>query len=124
MGHEGGDDFFLLTGPEKVEAVTNYICTEFDKQVKELYSAEDQAQGYIVSKDREGTEKRFPIMTISLAGVTNMHRKLTSYAEVTNICAEVKKKVKNLTKEGGKSIFYLDRRTGEERNPAPTQEAH
>lgn len=120
LGHEGGDDFFLLTTPEKEQTVTDFITAEFDQRIRELYSPEDRQRGTILSKDREGNEKRFPIMTISLAGITNMRRKLTSYAEVTNICAEVKKKVKNLTKEGGKSCFYLDRRTGEERNPAPT----
>ena len=124
LGHEGGDDFILLTTPEKTAAVTDHICTEFDKRIRELYSPEDQAQGFIVSKDREGNVKQFPIMTISLAGVSNVERTLTSYAEVTNICAEVKKKVKILSKTGGKSSFYLDRRTGEEKTPAATSENH
>ena len=112
LGHEGGDDFLLLTTPEKTDPVANEICAAFDRQIQELYSPEDKAQGYIVSKDREGNEKRFPIMTISLAGVTNAHRPLTSYAEVTNICAEVKKKAKMMSKTSGKSSFYLDKRTG------------
>ena len=119
LGHEGGDDFILLTTPEKGEAVTGHVCTEFDKRIRELYSPEDLQQGFIISKDREGNVKQFPLMTISLAGVTNVHRKLTSYAEVTNICAEVKKKAKMTSKTTGKSSFYLDKRTGEEA-PAPT----
>ena len=119
LGHEGGDDFIILTTPEKTEAVTEHVCTEFDKQVRQFYSAEDQAQGFIVSKDREGNVKQFPIMTISLAGAGNMIRDLTSYAEVTNICAEVKKKAKMMSKTTGKSSFYLDKRTGRERNAHP-----
>ncbi|MCM8794734.1 MAG: GGDEF domain-containing protein [Candidatus Omnitrophica bacterium] len=120
LGHEGGDDFILLTTPEKAEAVTSYICSEFDKRVREFYSAEDKQQGYIVSKDREGNVKHFPIMTVSLAGVTNAERKLSSYAEVTNICAEIKKYAKNSSKTAGKSSFFLDRRVSDERNkPAP-----
>jgi len=116
LGHEGGDDFITLTAPEKVGAVTNHVCTEFDKRVRQFYSAEDQAQGFILSKDREGNVRQFPIMTISLAGVGNVVRELTSYAEVTNICAEVKKKAKLLSKETGKSSFYLDKRSGAERD--------
>ncbi|MDO8730314.1 MAG: HAMP domain-containing protein [Candidatus Omnitrophota bacterium] len=114
LGHEGGDDFIILTAPEKTQAVTDHVCTEFDKRVRQFYSAEDQAQGFIMSKDREGNVKQFPIMTISLAGVGNVVRELTSYAEVTNICAEVKKKAKMLSKETGKSSLYLDKRTGKE----------
>ncbi len=113
LGHEGGDDFILLTTPEKMGDVTSYICLEFDKRIRDLYSPEDLQCGSIVSKDREGNTKQFPLMTISLAGITNNHRTLTSYAEVTNICAEVKKKVKELSKTSGKSCFYLDRRTGQ-----------
>ena len=46
-------------------------------------------------------------MTISLAGATNAHRPIASYAEVTNICAEVKKKAKAM----GSSAYVLDVRT-------------
>ena len=118
LGHEGGDDFILLTSPEKADPVTQFICSEFDRKIQELYSAEDRQRGHILSKDREGNAKTFPIMTISLAGVTNVHRLLSSYAEVTNICAEVKKKVKPLSKGASQSTFYLDRRTGQEA-PSP-----
>ena len=113
LGHEGGDDFVLLTTPEKTPAVTDYVCTEFDTQIRSLYSAEDLARGCIVSKDREGNTKQFPIMTISLAGATNVHRVISSYAEVTNICAEVKKKAKMASKEAGKSTFTMDKRTSD-----------
>ena len=49
-------------------------------------------------------------------------RELTSYAEVTNICAEVKKKAKMLSKETKKSSFYLDKRTGKESAEHPPEE--
>ena len=124
LGHEGGDDFIILTTPEKAPDVTDHICTEFDKRVRQFYSAEDQAQGFIMSKDREGNVKQFPIMTISLAGVGNVLRELTSYAEVTNICAEVKKKAKITSKETGKSSFYLDKRTGKDRETPHDPAAH
>ncbi|MBI3318428.1 MAG: GGDEF domain-containing protein [Candidatus Omnitrophica bacterium] len=126
IGHEGGDDFILLTTPEKAQAVTDHLCSEFDTRIRELYSPEDREQGHIISKDREGNVKQFPLMTISLAGVTNAHRELTSYAEVTNICAEVKKKAKITSKTTGKSSFFLDQRTGQERTEAasPSSEAH
>jgi len=106
VGHEGGDDFILLTTPDKAQAVADYITTTFDARVRSLYSAEDLAQGHIVAHARDGSVKEFPIMTISLAGVTNEQREITSYGEVTNIAAEVKKKAKAV--EG--SVFVMDRR--------------
>ncbi|MFA4842887.1 MAG: diguanylate cyclase [Candidatus Omnitrophota bacterium] len=110
VGHEGGDDFILLTSPEKAQAVADGIIREFDKRVRSLYNAEDLKEGNIVAHARDGTVKKFPIMTISLAGVTNVHREISSYGEVTNIAAEVKKKAKSI--EG--SVFVMDKRHGPE----------
>jgi len=106
VGHEGGDDFLLVTIPERAEAISDYITSEFDKRVRQFYDKEDLQQGYIVAHARDGTVKQFPIMSISLAGVTNQFRRIGTYAEVTNIAAEVKKVAKK--KEG--SCFVLDKR--------------
>ncbi len=107
VGHEGGDDFILVTSPESAQAVADHITSEFDKRVRSLYDEEDLTRGYIIAHARDGAIKQFPIMTISLAGITNAHRTITSYGEVTNIAAEVKKKAKAI--EG--SIFVVDKRT-------------
>ncbi len=120
LGHEGGDDFVLITTPEKVGEVAGWICSEFDRQIKELYSPEDRAKGYILSRNRKGEEEKFPLMTISLVGVTNQDRKLASYGEVTNICAEMKNASKKLSQEQGKSSFLMDRR-GPNREPVTGQ---
>ncbi len=106
IGHEGGDDFILLTTPDKAQDIANYITTEFDKQVRSLYNQEDLAQNCIIAHARDDSIKKFPIMTISLAGVTNGHREITSYGEVTNIAAGIKKKAKAI--EG--SVFVIDTR--------------
>jgi diguanylate cyclase (GGDEF)-like protein len=107
IGHEGGDDFIMITTPDKTQGVADYITQEFDKRIRSLYSQEDLNQGFIIAHGRDNTVKQFPIMTISLAGVSNESRPVSSYAEVTNIAAEVKKKAKAI----GKSVFVLDKRT-------------
>lgn len=107
IGHEGGDDFILLTTPDKAEEIGEYIITQFDKRIRNLYNKEDIERGYIMAVSRQGNEIiKYPIMTISLAGVTNKVRPIFSYGEVTNIAAEVKKKVK----ETLKSCLIIDRR--------------
>ena len=107
VGHEGGDDFILMTSPEKAQEVADFITQEFDKRIRSLYNQEDLDRGHIVAQARDGTIKQFAIMTISLAGVTNGHRKITTYAEVTNIAAEIKKKAKSV----GSSVFVIDKRS-------------
>jgi len=106
VGHEGGDDFIILTTPQRADEVTDCIIHNFDEKIRLLYDKEDLERGYIVAHSREGEVKQFPIMTISLAGVTNQYRPISTYSEVTNIVAEVKKKAKGKNK----SCFVLDKR--------------
>ena len=107
IGHEGGDDFLLLTSPEKAEAIAGYTIGEFDKGIIEFYAKDDADKGYIeaTARDSDRTVK-FPIMSISMAGVSNVLREITSFPQLTNIAAELKK----AAKEYGKSNFLMDRR--------------
>lgn len=106
IGHEGGDDFILLVSPEHATDITQYIISEFDARIRILYSKEDLEKGCIISTTRDGVVCQFPIMTISLAGVSNVHRVINNYGEITNIAAEVKKKAK----KEQRSCFILDKR--------------
>lgn len=106
IGHEGGDDFFVITTPEKAQDIADKIISDFDSEIKNFYSKEDQKTGYIVERDRRGELVEFPLMTISLAGITNQFRKITSYGELTNIAVGIKHKAKEIRK----SNFLLDRR--------------
>jgi diguanylate cyclase (GGDEF)-like protein len=107
IGHEGGDDFLLLTVPERFERIANHIIKEFDKKIRDLYSEEDLKRGYIEAKGRESDSiLKFPIMTISMAGVGNVKMDIDSYAQLTNIAADVKKAAKRIA--GSK--FLMDRR--------------
>jgi len=108
IGHEGGDDFLLITEPQRSESIANYITSEFDKQIRSLYSEEDLSRGFIEAKARNADEViKFPIMTISLSGVTNASRDIGSYSEVTNIAAGLKKKSKSIPS----SCFVIDKRS-------------
>lgn len=106
MGHEGGDDFILITTPEKAQVISDRVIEHFDKGIKDFYNQEDRAKGYIVAKSRQGDMQNFPIMTISLAGVTNENHPIESYGEVTNLAVSVKQKAK----AAKKSNFALDLR--------------
>jgi len=109
VGHEGGDDFLLLTSPEKAGYIADYIIKEFDTSVTNLYQKEDLARGYIEAKSRDGDRMaKFPVMTISLAGVSNVKKEIVSYSQLSNIAAEIKKVVKGM--QGSHSKFVMDRR--------------
>jgi diguanylate cyclase (GGDEF)-like protein len=110
VGHEGGDDFLILTSPERAQGIADHIIEEFDNRIRFLYSQEDLQKGFIEAHARDTDEvRKFPIMTISLCGVGNYNRKIESYSQLTNIASELKKLAKK--KQG--SCFVMDRRVRE-----------
>ena len=111
LGHIGGDDFVLITHPTAVDRICRKITTEVEKTAPLFYDEESRARGYIEAKDRDVTPKRFPLLTISIAVVTNEHRPLTHVAEIAQIGAELKE----LAKREGGNHWVRDRRSdGEE----------
>lgn len=106
VGHEGGDDFVFITTPQTIQPITDFFLAEFDKRSRLLYNQEDQKRGYILGHERrlsekEDTEKpqeltQFPLMSISLAALSNEDRPFETYADITNRMVTVKKKAKGV----------------------------
>ena len=108
VGHVGGDDFVFITTPEIMRAVSTEVINQFDKSIPAFYSPEDREKGYIAGKTRQGVDMKFPIITISIAIVTNENREFTNPLEVSEVAAELKDYAKTIPK----SIFVIDKRRG------------
>ena len=107
VGHVGGDDFVLLTIPERAEAVCRKVMADFDAFAPTQYDPADRELGYIEVPDRQGNHCRYPFMGIAIGGVTNERRPIVSVGQVSELGAEMKK----FAKRPGKSYFAFDRRT-------------
>lgn len=66
IGHIGGDDFLLLSTTAKVDRVAAALVESFDALAPQFYSAGDRARGYIDGKDRFGTARKFPLVSLSV----------------------------------------------------------
>jgi diguanylate cyclase (GGDEF)-like protein len=106
VGHEGGDDFVVICGEEAWEPYVEHLMADFDAGAGAFYTEADRARGSIVATDRDGTERRFPLVTVSVAVVTTSRRGFSHHAEVIEAAAEVKKVAKK--REG--SSYVVDRR--------------
>jgi signal transduction histidine kinase/DNA-binding response OmpR family regulator len=94
IGHIAGDDFVLVASGESADRVCTAICDRFDQLIPLYYNRDDRARGYIEAKDRWGTLRRFPIMTVSIAAVSLDG--LANFAEVAVRAADGKKLSKSL----------------------------
>ncbi|MCA9728470.1 MAG: response regulator [Candidatus Eisenbacteria bacterium] len=106
VGHIGGDDFVVIVHPDHAEAVGEEILARFDREVPMLYNATDRERGYIETSNRQGGLQRYPLMTLTIAAVSNQLREITHVAQVSDIAAELKR----FGKEQERSVMIWDRR--------------
>jgi len=109
IGHEGGDDFIAITGFESWEPCVKRFMELFDAGVPLLYSEADRVNGFLESVDRKGRRQRFPLMTVSVAIVTNQWRSYARHEEIAQTAADLKKLAKKAEGTSG-SRFAIDRR--------------
>lgn len=109
LGHVGGDDFVMITGPESAERVAAEAARLFDERAPSFYSGEDQDNGYTVSKNRMGHAQASPLMTVSIAIVTTERRLLDHFAKVVDLASEIKRHLKARRRPSG-SAYLRDRR--------------
>jgi len=106
VGHIGGDDFIVVTQSDRAEEIAKEVIAEFDRDIRNLYSAKDLRSGYIETRDRRGALNRFPIMTVSMAIVQNDRGQLSNYAQVGEAAAELKRYAKSIAG----SVYVKDKR--------------
>ncbi len=109
VGHIGGDDYVFLTQPEKAEEMAQEIITRFDRAVPGCYSEADREAGFFYACDRFGEERRFPLLSISIAIVCSDNFAHPSATLIGRECARMKEHLK--TQPG--SLFLMDRRRGQ-----------
>ncbi len=105
VGHVGGDDFVFIVPSEYVELICKGIVNNFDSIIPYFYDEEDKKRGYIISKDRQGRERKFPFVSISIGVVFNRGN-FKHYGEISQEAVNLKRKAKEY--EG--SCYLLDQR--------------
>ena len=90
VGHVGGDDFVVITVPEKEEMFARAFIAEFDRIMPTYYHEVDQKRGFIRMNNRQGKRQNFPIMSCSVAACTNLHRNYQSLGEIAQDAADLK----------------------------------
>ena len=110
VGHIGGDDFVIITTPDRVDAVCRALLKRWDCESIGYYSPEDAARGALIATDRQNRAQSYSLVSASVGVVTNQQRPITTLEDVSRIAAEVKHKAKSLTG----SSYYVDQRRADE----------
>ena len=108
VGHIGGDDFLVITTRDRADALCEAIIAAFDAMAPQLYDAEDRARGHLLHTDRQGQPVKAPLLSISIAVVTNEGGHVTHPGQIARIGAELKA----YAKQFDRSLYVKERRTG------------
>ncbi len=116
-GHIGGDDFVIVTDPADAVEISKQVIERFDATVRNLYDPADLERRYLMGVDRFGTQRRFPLVSLSIGIVDTSRRQFASYDEVAVVAAEVK----GFAKKAPGSSYAVDERR-RSAAPPPTAE--
>lgn len=95
-GHIGGDDFILITRPKNSILVCEYITDQFVKRISRFHTHEECEQGFYLSCDRLGNTRKFDLLSLSIGIVSTEIHHISSFAEVSSIASDLKKRAKNI----------------------------
>lgn len=103
IGHIGGDDFVAVVSQEDAEGLCCCIIEEFEQLKCDYYNKNDLDKGYITTKNRHGIEEDFPLLSVSIGGVS-ANRHDTIYQMSENISL-----LKRICKQKPGSNYILER---------------
>ncbi len=106
VGHIGGDDFVVVTTPDRDRLVASESILNFNRAMHFHYSKEDRERSYIVTKDRRGNVVNMPLMSISIAIANNKYFPIKNMVELMEAITEIKSYLKTLPG----SNFLVNRR--------------
>lgn len=106
IGHIGGDDYVLLSTPNRAEQIAAELIKAFDALVPDLYNEQDRQIGYFKGMDRYGVEREFPLLSMSIAVVCSNNLANPSAEAIGRECAKMKEHLKKLPG----SNYLIDRR--------------
>lgn len=106
IGHIGGDDYVILSTPDRAESLAVEMIKAFDEIVPGFYSEQDRNVGYFKGQDRYGEEREFPLLSMSIAIVCSDNLRKASAEAIGRECAKMKEYLKKLPG----SNYLIDRR--------------
>lgn len=91
LGHIGGDDFIAILNHHNYPYACTKIIDGFEALKKEFYSKEDLKNNYVLGEGRSGVYGPIPLVSISIAVVTNRIRNFENMEQIVEEATRMKK---------------------------------
>ncbi|WP_246369582.1 GGDEF domain-containing protein [Saccharibacillus deserti] len=107
FGHIGGDDYIAILHHHEYEETCSRAIDEFERLKRDFYRSEDLLRGSVTGENRFGSRGLIPLVSLSIAVVTNRSRAYDNIEEIVEESARIKKRCKSV--QG--SIVFADGQT-------------
>jgi diguanylate cyclase (GGDEF)-like protein len=96
LGHVGGDDFVVISKPPQAERICRELVSGFDGRIRKFYTQQDREQGFFIGLDRKGVQQKFPLISVTIAIVTDDGTRFRSPLDMAEAAARLKEYAKTL----------------------------
>lgn len=96
LGHIGGDDFIVIMYDHQFEQVCAAVIADFEHMKSEFYNKQDLANQYVLGEDRTGINRWIPLVSLSIAVITNRLHQFDSIDVIVQEATRVKKICKSV----------------------------
>lgn len=103
VGHIGGDDFIIVTTPDRETILYRQILTRYKRDSAALYRPEDLERGSISGVDRKGRPYQFPLVSLSIGIVSDQWHYPHSVDEIGTLAAQAKR----LAKQSSNNVYQI-----------------
>ncbi|HTI13274.1 MAG TPA: diguanylate cyclase [Dictyobacter sp.] len=106
VGHVGGDDFVIVTTPDREQLLCAHILDRYKEESLVFYRSEDVQRGSINGIDRNGMPYQYPLVSLSIGVVSDRLRSHHSPDEISTLTAEAKR----LAKRSSSNVSHVSPR--------------
>ena len=97
VGHIGGDDFVVITAPERAAKICSETIKIFDERILGFYRTKEREQGYVEVENRRYELERIPLVSLTIALVESDRYEISHVAELNDLVAELKHRGKQFS---------------------------
>lgn len=96
LGHIGGDDFLIILYHHQYKEYCEVILKQFEDMLPSFYTKEHVKQKYVLAEDRDGRLREMPLVSLSIAVVTNLYETFLQVDDIVNRATKMKKLCKGI----------------------------
>ena len=116
IGHVGGDDFVVMCGPERAQAIAERVARDFDAMIVDYLDPRERERGYLEVLGRTGRLERYHWNSVTVAVVGGQGQLFHHPGEVSARAAEVKcnskARLRRGERESGSQVAWERRANG------------